>query len=409
MKKPGEVRSVKINIIYLVLVVMLGFGLLMNPAAAAAESVEEEMPLISSFFFETDIREALNELTLITGVNIIYDQTVRGAVTMDLQNVPFEDALEMILLSGGYVYQKMGDFYLVSLPDARSPTFKQFAHSEVYQLSYTTSSEVISLLPAYYKDYVQRSSRRDNIITITAPESVVQEIKDYIKMIDTPEGEVMIQVHVTEISTEALKERGGDLFGFLRDEGDLPEDNYYHMLYERANFNYMFEQDFGSLEGRLRLLSQTEDVSIEANPRILVNDRATANLFIGEEQVVFLESDNDRSRLERVNVGVDVRVTPQIINDEMIRLQINPDLSHFSEERQDRLVVKRSELDTTVFARNGETLNLAGMTLGRETEFSSVVPILGDIPVIRWLFRQETERESERELIIFITPEIVRK
>lgn len=49
------------------------------------------------------------------------------------------------------------------------------------------------------------------------------------------------------------------------------------------------------------------------------------------------------------------------------------------------------------------------MTLNREVEFTSAVPILGDIPVLRWLFRQETERESERELMIFLTPEIVRK
>ena len=402
--------------VFLFLMIVLCMGLLFSTPVAAEES--EEMPLVSSFFFETDIREALNELTLITGINIIYDQTVRGSVTLDLQDVPFEAALDMILLSGGFVYQRMGDFYLVSLPDERSPTFKQFSHSEVYRLSYTTSGEVVSLLPSYYKDYVQRSSTRDNIITITAPETVVEEIKDYIEMIDTPEEEVLIQVHVTEISTDLLRERGGDIFGFLRAEDDLPDENFYNFIYNRAGrgdgqlegFSYEFDlEDIGTFAGRLKFLAQTEDVNIEANPRILVNDRHTANLFIGEEQVVFLEANDARSRLERVNVGVEVAVTPRIINEDIIRLHINPELSHFSEERQDRLIVKRSELDTTVFARNGETLNLAGMTLDRESELTSAVPILGDIPILRWLFREETERKAERELIIFLTPEIVRK
>ncbi len=374
-----------------------------------AEEIADEIPLVSSFFFETDIREAINEITFITGVNILYDQSVRGSITLDLQDIPLEKALDMMFLTGGYVYQKIDDFYLVTLPDQRSPNFKSLSTSEVYFLNYTTSAEVVSLLPPYYKDYVQRSSRRDNIITITAPEQVVEEIKDYIKMIDIPEKEVLIQVHVTEISTELLQERGGDLLGFIKADAALPQDNYYRMLYERAGFKYLFERDFGSLEGRLKFLAQTEDVSIEANPRILVNDRATANLFIGEEQVIFLEPANAPARLERVNVGVDVRVTPQIINDEIIRLRINPDLSHFSEERQDRLVVKRSELDTTVFAKNGEALTLAGMTMSRETEFTSAVPVLGNIPLLRWFFREETERKSERELIIFLTAEIVGK
>ncbi len=393
----------KESIIFIVFF-LVSLGLVFTPSIFA-----EDMPVVSTFFFETDIREAINEITFITGVNILYDQTVRGAITLDLQDVPLEKALDMMFLTGGFVYQKIDDFYLVTLPDERSPNFKNLSTSEVYFLNYTTSAEVISLLPPYYKDFIQRSSRRENIITITAPEQVVEEIKDYIKMIDMPEKEVMIQVHVTEISTELLKERGGDLLGFLKADTDLPQDNYYRMLYERAGFNYLFEMDFGSLEGRLKFLAQTEDVSIEANPRILVNDRATANLFIGEEQVIFLEPANAPARLERVNVGVDVRVTPQIINDEIIRLRINPDLSHFSEERQDRLVVKRSELDTTVFARNGEALTLAGMTMSRETEFTSAVPVLGSVPLLRWFFREETERKSERELIIFLTAEIVGK
>lgn len=397
-------RGKLIFIIILLLLTVLSAG--MQPVMAA-EDMEEEH-LVSTIFFYTDLREAFNEIMLQTGVNIIADDTVRGTVTLDLDEVPLERALHMMLLGGGYSFRKFDDYYLVSMADPRSRNFQHLAETEAVKLQYISAEEARELLPSFYDQYLRSSGERD-VITITATPEIIKSFKQDLEKIDTPEAEIMIQVHVTEISTEALKERGGDLFGFLRDEGDLPEDNFYRLLYERANFNYKFDQDFGTLEGRLRLLAQTEDVSIEANPRVLVNDRSTANLFIGEEQVVFLESNDARSRLERVNVGVEVGVTPQIINDEIIRLRINPRLSHFSEERQDRLVVKRSELETTVFARDGEALNLAGMTLERETEFSSAVPILGNIPVIRWLFREETERESERELIIFLTPEIVRK
>jgi len=394
------------NFLYLMLVFVF-FVLILSPIAIQAQEIEEDY-LITTIFFYTDIREVFNEIMLQTGVNIIADDTVRGVVTLDLVQVPLDQALSMILLGGGYTYRKFDDYYLISIADPRSRNFHRIAETEAIRLEYITESEARNLLPFYYEQFLRSSSERD-FITITATPEIISSFKEVLDKIDTPEAEVLIQIHVTEISTDVLRDRGGDLLGFLRDESDLPDDNYYRLLFDRADFSYLFKQDFGSLEGRLKFLAQTEDVSIEANPKILVNDRSTASLFIGEEQVVFLEGNEARARMERVNVGVELRVTPQVINDEIIRLNINPNFSHFSEERQDRLVVKRNELSTTVYAKNGETLNLAGMTLERETEFVSEVPILGNIPVLRWLFRKETEREAERELMIFLTAEIVGK
>lgn len=398
-------------IILITLIIVFSLG---SQPAMTLEDTEEEH-LISTIFFFTDIREALNEVMLQTGVNIIADDSVQGTVTLDLEEVPLEKALHMMLLSGGYSYRKFEDYYLVSMADPRSRNFKHLAETETVKLQYISANEAMSLLPSFYDAFLRSSDERD-VITITATPEIIESFKLDLAKIDTQDGEVMIQVHVTEISTSLLRERGGDIFSFLRNEENLPEEDLYNLVYNRTGlgedgegFSYQFDQDFGTFTGRLKFLAQSEDVNIEANPRILVNDRSTANLFIGEEQVVFLESADARSRLERVNVGVEVEVTPKIIDDETIRMHINPRLSHFSEERSDRLVVKRNELDTTVFAKDGEALNLAGMTLDRETEFTSAVPILGSIPIIRWLFREETERNSERELIIFLTPEIVRK
>ncbi len=404
-------KFMRLSFFTIVIVVLLIGGSL--PVMSA--DVEEQQ-LISTIFFYTDIREAFNEIMLQTGVNIIADDTVRGTVTLDLDGVPLERAMHMILLGGGYSYRQFEDYYLVSMADPRSRNFQHLADTEAVKLQYISESEARNLLPSFYDQFIRSSGERD-VITITATPEIIESFKEDLEKIDTPEDEVLIQVHVTEISTDLLRERGGDIFSFLRDEEALPEEDFFDFIYNRAGreggregFSYAMElEDIGTFDSRLKFLAQTEDVSIEANPRILVNDRSTATLFIGDEQVVFLEGNDARARLERVNVGVEVAVTPRVINDEIIRLHINPELSHFSEERQDRLIVKRSELDTTVFAKNGETLNLAGMTLDRESELTRAVPILGDIPILRWLFREETERKSERELIIFLTPEIVGK
>ncbi|MBS3793239.1 type IV pilus secretin PilQ, partial [Candidatus Bipolaricaulota bacterium] len=73
------------------------------------------------------------------------------------------------------------------------------------------------------------------------------------------------------------------------------------------------------------------------------------------------------------------------------------------------LVVRRSELQSVVRAKDGETITMAGMTLDEVMEYESTVPILGDIPLLRWLFRKETKKKGEREMLVLITPKIINK
>ncbi|HBN96014.1 MAG TPA: secretin, partial [Firmicutes bacterium] len=96
---------------------------------------------------------------------------------------------------------------------------------------------------------------------------------------------------------------------------------------------------------------------------------------------------------------------PQIIGDEIL-LSIAPEMSHFVSESKSNLVVKQSSVSTTVRLQDGQTAVLAGMTLQEEGDQSKKVPILGDIPIIRWLFRSDSTRASEKELLIFVTPVI---
>lgn len=95
------------------------FALLVVMMLSLGAVAEETQPLVNLFLFETNVRDALSEISMQTGVNIIPDSTVSGLVTVDLQDVPLERALRMILIGGGYAFKKIDDFYLVG--PARSP------------------------------------------------------------------------------------------------------------------------------------------------------------------------------------------------------------------------------------------------------------------------------------------------
>ncbi len=174
---------------------------------------QEEEPRISTLFYEEDIREALNELVLQTGVNVIYDDTVRGTVTLDLDDVPLERALRLILLSGGFTYRQVEDYYIVGLADPRSEMFRNLTETERIQLRYLTASEARGLLPTFYDRYL-RTPGEGYTMTVTGPPDVLERLRADLAKIDTPQQEVLIKVLVTEISAEVLEELGGTFFNW---------------------------------------------------------------------------------------------------------------------------------------------------------------------------------------------------
>jgi type IV pilus assembly protein PilQ len=363
---------------------------------------KEAQPLVSTVFFNEDIRDVLTEVAMQTGVNIIFDETVVGTITLDLVDVPLEQALEMILISGGYTYHKVNDYYLVGRAIPASPMYQKLTETETIRLNYLSAAAVIDLLPPFYSDFLRTSSARDNMITISAPQAVIDEFKKDLSKIDTAPQELEIEVIVTEVSKEVLTESGSNLFGI----NNLESPDEYSIEYDGV-FDFQFAGSAGQLIAELRALEEDGKASIRANPSIRVSDKESAEIFIGEERVIILNREDEDDVVEDVEVGVSLEVTPQIMAENDIRMEIAPDVSHFTNENGEQLIIRRSELSSVLRAKSGETVTMAGMTLDKVMEFESKVPLLGDLPLLRWLFSEESEKESERELLVFITPRII--
>lgn len=365
----------------------------------------DEQPLVNLLLFETDIREALSEITMQTGVNIIVDSTVGGTITADLQDVPLEKALRMILISGGYTYRRIDDFYFVGLPDPRSTTFAELAVSEVVHLTHVSAGKVLNALPSFLSGYV-KGEYDGKFLVVTVPEAELERILKLIAQIDQPEKQVEVQVIVTEVSTSFLKDMGANLFSYAFGAGQTLNESWQSNL-EYKNSTLLFATDlYGQLLSQLKLAEKEGNAKVHANPKVVVADGKTAELFIGDRQILLLPGSTETStRTERIDVGVRLKVVPQIYGDK-IMLTITPEISHFINEAKPDFVIKNSTVSTTVLLENGQTAMLAGMTIQTSADYSDKVPILGDIPIIRWFFRNDVQREAESELLVFVTPVI---
>lgn len=365
----------------------------------------EGEPLVNLFLFETSIKDALSEIALQAGVNIIPDSTVSGVVTLDLQNVPLERALRMVLIGGGFTFRKIDDFYFVGLPDPRSTTFGELAEIQVIALKNVTAGQILANLPPFLLNYV-KGERDGRVLTITAPPAELEKIIQFIEALDLPQKQVEIQVIVTEITAKALKELGTNLFEFSMGAGEKLNQAWSGRVGLQNSLLALESNLFGQLLLSLKALEETQEAKVHADPHVLVSDGQSAQLFVGDRQILLLTDSDDRTtRVERIEVGMSLRVTPQIMGDEIL-LSIAPEMSHFVNESKSQLVVKQSSISTTVKLQNGQTALLAGMTVQEEGDQVRKVPILGDIPIVRWLFRSDSTRVAERELLIFVTPVI---
>jgi len=238
-------------------------------------------------------------------------------------------------------------------------------------------------------------------LTITAPKKVIESFKEHLKKIDKPEPEILIEVLVTEVSKEVIKEQGMDLFGLTTEEA---AENY-SIDYDGI-FALQAAGPAGQLLSQIKLLEEQNLAEITANPSIRVSNKESANLFVGEERVLILELE-DEDILEEVEVGVSIEVTPEVKAEDYIRMKISPNISNFTDEQENQLIVRRSEISSTIRTKHNQTITMAAMTLDEISEYKSKVPVLGDIPLIRWLFREESNKKGEREMLIFITPKII--
>ena len=185
--------------------------------ATIPSTIKATPGFVTNIFADEDIRQALRDVAAQSGVVIIPDQSVQGVVSCELRNVPVEQALDMLLFGGGYVYKKVNDYYLVGAADPKNPSFSSLASIERVPLRQMQAPEVFQALNPVYAAYVQ-SDVSNNVLVVTAPDKLLRQIVDQIKSIDQAAEQVMIEVMVVEVSSGKAKELGinwrFDSFGF---------------------------------------------------------------------------------------------------------------------------------------------------------------------------------------------------
>lgn len=362
---------------------------------------QPQQPTISNVFADTDIRQALADIAAAANVVIIPDDTVQGTVSMQLENVPLEQALTLVTSPGGYSWAKENGYYLVGRAHPSNPNFLRFAKTTIYKPNFSTPERIANLLPSTLKEFVQYTAS-DRVLTITAAPALTQRILEDIRLLDTPPPRILLEALVTEISTETL-----DQFDFSWTWRHFGLDTGGDSI--QLRYTQVTQSDVATM----KFLISKGKAEVRANPRVMALEGQEAMIEVAQEnyfQVVTGPVNFPYVTIQLIKTGISLRMTPYLADDGRITVKLSPEVSDAIGTGQAGLPINTARrATTTVRIKEGETVIIGGMSFESKRRRTSRVPILSEIPLIGALFRFHRTETRQTEVVIMITPRVVRE
>ncbi len=415
--------------------------------SARMTPVQQRMQQVVSVDFQrTNIDDVLMVLARQAEIDIIKSPRVEGRVTAVLKDIPLHEALDNILSVHGYGYVATDNMIRV-VPQDEIFEVRERLVSTVYRITYADVTEVERALRNFLSDQGSISSNAGtgNII-VTDVESKIKAIDSFIDEIDRITPQILVEARIYDItSTDSLDlgvewqigtatsygppgdgTLGNDyenLGNVLRDSKSNP-----HLIGALSGstsntttsslLRYGILNSSVNIDAVLRAAQEDIRAKLLANPRILVLDKQQAEIKIVEEipyqELTETAGGGQIGTTQFRDVGVMLRVIPNLTREGLIRLHLNPEFSIRTGEvtlgaqnLPPQPIIAKRETVTTALIQDGETVVIGGLKKQDARQRVNKIPLLGDLPLLGGLFRFEGESTVNSELVIFITPRII--
>jgi type IV pilus secretin PilQ/predicted competence protein len=442
-------------------------------AAGGAPAFGAESGHALNEFQGDDVAQVLRLLARQSKISLVVSDKISEAqppmkVTMRLEGKSPMEAINVIVYSKGLVMIEKDGVYYVKTREEKDaePTESAF-----YTFSYATAEKILPLLSAQLESHVApQFDPRTNTVFYREVVSNMDAIKLFLQMVDQPTKQVMIEARLLEVTANPQQSYGfnwGGIFGnastpqtftyggsnnsgsTYSGAGNGPtsavgagttQNNYNSgsNLFGNAG-NFLLggnSSDFlRTLSGQfailsvpemqltMRFLNEDADAELLANPRVVTSDNQTATIKITRNQPVPQLNFNEQTAqavfggFQDKNYGNTLTVTPSINKDDFVTLNVKPEISNkvadsvftFSGATVSSPVIDTRDIESTVLIKSGDTLAIGGLLQDEVTKTHSKVPVLGDIPGIGYAFQEHLNSRTKRNLLIFVTPTIIRQ
>lgn len=409
---------------------------------------------ISFNFQDIPIKNVLQLVAQKMGVNLVVSDTVKGNITLRLADVPYDQALDIILKTKGLDKRVNGNVMLIAPFEdlvkreeqelnskEKIKTILPLNHATI-QIKYAKAKVMSEILKNFLSERgTIVFDERTNKLMVADTDERLMDVKKRVETLDIPIRQVVIEARIVFAKKNAQEELGVQWSGGVQKTGKNSlgmiggnqqglSDIVDNANQQRAGTGGTINPPNSSLVGlpvagatsgialgflnkslsldvALSALEKSGDIEIVARPKIITADQKTATIESGKEYPYLELSDNGNSGVQFKQIVLSLAVTPQITPNDKILLDLKIVQDSVAELTNSGPAIDSTKMETQVLSNNGETIVLGGVFKSDIVKETEKTPILGDIPYLGRLFKKTVDREEKSELLLFITPRLV--
>ena len=419
---------------------------------------------LSLNFQNIEVRAVLQVIADFTSLNIITSDTVTGNLTLRLKDVPWDQALDIILQAKGLDMRKTGNVVWIAPRDELATKEKlslearaqiselEPLRTESFQMNYQKAEDFQKIITdATQRILSKRGSAvvdtRTNQIFVQDTPSKLDEVRELLKKTDKATRQVLIEARIVE-ATDTFSRNVGVRLGYNDTTGrgdQIPGGNRRALVGgglaatgaatgQGSSSSFLPDSTFvsmaapglgGVLPGQLSLIlmnsALTKFLNLEitalqadgkgkiiSSPRVITADNVEAIIEQGTEIPYQQATSSGATSVSFRKATLSLKVKPQITPDDNIMMKLNVNKDSVGANTSAGPAIDTKQVSTEVLVENGGTVGLGGIYTQEESSTLTKVPLLGDIPLLGFFFRQDLKRNDKRELLIFVTPRVIK-
>jgi type IV pilus assembly protein PilQ len=420
---------------------------------------------LSLNFQNIEVRAVLQLLADFTGMNLVTSDTVKGNLTLRLKNVPWDQALDIILKSKGLAMRQSGNVMMVApaaeiaarekqeLDAKKQQVELEPLYTEIVEIKFAKADEIAELLRGD-EDQRQRGQgqnieskflstrgsitvdERTNSLIIRDTAHDLAEVSELIETLDRPVRQVLIESRIVIANNDFNKELGvrfgtstqdGTKLGQFAASGNLNGTTQIIngetlQQADRLNVNLPVVNPAGSiglalaklplgmiLELELSAMEAEGKGEVVSSPRVITSNQKKATIKQGTEIPYQEATSSGATNVSFKEAVLSLDVTPQITPDDRIVMDLAVTKDSVGEEFLGVPSIDTKSVETQVLVDNGETVVLGGVYEQVTADTTERVPFFGELPYVGFLFRNNVKQDEKEELLIFVTPKIVKE
>ncbi len=363
------------------------------------------------------------------GVNLVASDAVQGSVTLRLQDVPWDQALDLVLRSKGLSRRQEGNVLLVApaaefaaqSADARVSQVLdaqlQPLRRELLTIHHAKAADLAQLLLASLEGGgISTGSlsvdERTNTLVVYLPADRLAELRQLVAQLDVPVRQVAIEARIVEANVDYEKSLGVRWGGPLYGEKLRPgKELFVDLGLERAGSSI----GLGLLRGdvlldlELSAMEKSGNGEIISQPKVVTADKETARILKGTEVPYQETSQSGATSVSFREASLSLEVTPQITPDNKVimTVRVTKDEPDYVNALNNVPPIRKNEVNAKVRVADGETIVIGGVYSTSQNNVVDKVPFFGDLPYVGRLFRRDALQEKKSELLVFLTPRIM--